>query len=170
MIARLQVMINLFIKKQRKTSLAPRKNPRIRNYDYSSPNYYFVTICTREKACIFGMPEKPSAFGKIVSECLSQISKHFPNVTVDKWVVMPNHIHAIFILHGGTNLSSAVGQFKSSVTRQIHQNDPRVSVWQASYHDHIIRNEADYQRIWSYIDNNPQQWAEDCFYEPTFTT
>ena len=146
-----------------------RKNPRISHFDYANPNYYFITICTWEKSCIFGSQAKPSAFGQIASACLSNISEHFPNVTVDKWVVMPNHIQAIIILHGGTNLSSVVGQFKSAVTKQIHLQDPDLTVWQTSYRDHIIRNEADYQRIWTYIDNNPQKWAQDCFYEPTFT-
>ena len=145
-----------------------RKSPRIPNFDYTSPNYYFITICAKEKACIFGSPARLSALGNIARDCLLQIPTHFPTVTVDKWVVMPNHIHAILILNGGANLSAVMGQFKSAVTKQLHQTNPAAAVWQGSYHDHVIRNEADYQRIWTYIDNNPLKWAEDCFHDPTY--
>ena len=145
-----------------------RKSPRIPNFDYTASNYYFITICTNGKACIFGPPTNLSALGKIVRDCLLQIPSHFPSVSLDKWVVMPNHIHAIIILNGGTNLTSVVGLFKSSVAKEVHKTSPNLTVWQTSFHDHIIRNEADYQRIWSYIDNNPFKWTEDCFHDPKF--
>ena len=143
-----------------------RKSPRVPNFDYASPNYYFVTICTYGKTCILGNAPKLSTLGQIVANCIVKIPEHFPHVTVDKWVVMPNHIHAILILRGNSNLSTIIGQFKSAATKQIHQIRPDLTIWQSSYHDHIIRNETDYQRIWSYIDNNPLKWAEDCFYDP----
>jgi hypothetical protein len=57
-----------------------------------------------------------------------------------------------------------VGQYKSYVSRSIHHIAPMLNVWQTSFHDHIIRNQHDYQRIWEYIDTNPQKWQEDCFY------
>lgn len=146
-----------------------RKSPRIPNFDYASPHYYFITICTKGKACIFGVPAKLSALGEVTRDCLLQIPAHFPTVTIDKWVVMPNHIHAIIILNGSTNLSTVIGQFKSAVTKKLHQADPTLTIWQVSYHDHIIRNEADYQRIWTYIDNNPLKWEEDCFHDPSYS-
>jgi putative transposase len=57
--------------------------------------------------------------------------------------------------------------FKSSVTTKINtiRNTPQNPVWQSNYHDHIIRNQAEYLKIWQYIDTNPLKWQEDCYYE-----
>ena len=144
-----------------------RKNPRLKHFDYASHNYYFVTICTHDKMCLFGSSEKRSHAGKVAEDCLQEISRHFPGVTVEKWVVMPNHIHAILILPGGgTNLSAIVGQYKAAVTKAVRTHSPGIQVWQSSFHDHVIRNQADYERIWLYIDTNPARWMDDCFYTP----
>ena len=75
-----------------------RKPTRIPNYDYATPNYYFVTICCHEKLCVFGNVDQPNLCGKIAEACLNQIPSVFPNVVVDKAVVMPNHVHAIVVL------------------------------------------------------------------------
>ena len=144
-----------------------RKNPRMKNFDYTSPNYYFITICTHEKKWLFGLPGKLSACGEIAKECFLEIEKHFSNTKVDKWTVMPNHIHGIIILPGGADLSAVIGLYKAAVTKKIHQMQPELKVWQTSFHDHVIRNQADYERIWQYIDANVARWTEDCFYTPT---
>ena len=142
-----------------------RKNPRIRDFDYSTPNYYFVTICTHEKRCIFGTPETLNAFGNIAKSGLLEIENHFSGVGVDKYVVMPNHVHAIIVLQNSSaNLSTIIGQYKAFVTKQIHTVSPTKTVWQTSYHDHIIRSQKSYERIWYYIETNPIKWREDCFY------
>ena len=144
-----------------------RKRPRLKDFDYSSHNYYFVTACTRDKACLFGSPDKLSRMGHITADCLQEIELHFPGVTVDKWVVMPNHIHAIIILPGNqTALPAVIGQYKAAVTKKIRTFYPNADIWQSSFHDHVIRNQADYQRIWAYIDTNPAKWMDDCFYIP----
>ena len=78
---------------------------------------------------------------------------------------MPNHIHAIIAVNqAGTELPLVVGQYKAFVTKQIHLINPAIKVWQTSFHDHVIRNQADYLRIWQYIDTNPLKWEEDCFF------
>ena len=142
-----------------------RKHPRLRKYDYSRPGYYFVTICTGEKRCLFGTPERLNCFGQTARQCLLEIEGHFPGVRVDKWVVMPNHVHAILVLTGtGVNLSTVVGQYKSVVSRRIHAIRRDVPVWQTSYHDHVIRTEQAYLKIWNYIHTNPMRWQEDCFF------
>ena len=122
--------------------LQKRKSPRIIGYDYSSPNHYFVTICTHEKRCIFGNPENLNTFGKIVENHVLQISEHYDGVMIDKYVVMPNHIHMIVILNESSqsNLNQIIAQYKSGVSRDIHKKDSKVIVWQRSYHDYIIRN------------------------------
>ena len=143
-----------------------RKSPRLKEFDYASPNYYFVTICTKEKECIFGTPEKLSLMGKVSAGCLQETEKHFEGVHLDKWVVMPNHIHAIVVLSGNAvPLSTVVGQYKAAVTRKIREFVPGMDVWQTSFHDHVIRTQADYERIWRYIEGNPGRWADDCFYK-----
>ncbi len=142
-----------------------RKYPRIKGYDYTSSNYYFVTVCTRDKACIFGSAGLLNDYGNIAKKGLCEVESHFSGVKVDKMVVMPNHIHAIIVLDGNSvTLSNVVGSFKSFVSKEIHKSRPDVVVWQKSFHDHIIRNEGSYQKIWSYIDSNPQNWKKDCFF------
>ncbi len=143
-----------------------RKSPRLKDFDYSTPNYYFVTICTSEKECLFGAPEKLSMMGQTAALCLQEIENHFKGIQLDKWVVMPNHIHAIVVLSDKTtNLSTVIGQYKAATTRKIRSFAPGTNVWQTSFHDHVIRNQADYERIWTYIEGNPGRWADDCFYK-----
>ena len=144
-----------------------RKHPRLKQYDYATPNYYFITICTKNKACIFGSPEKLNRCGKIAEDGILNIEKHFVNIKVDKYVVMPNHVHLILILlPGSAGVPVIVGQYKSFVTKQIRSIVPDQEVWQTSFHDHVVRDQDDYERIWTYIDANPARWMDDCFYIP----
>ena len=140
-----------------------RKNPRMANYNYATPNYYFVTICTRDKKCIFN---GYSGYKEIAEKGLRDIPKHFTSVQVDKYIVMPNHVHAIIVLEeGAKDLFTIIGQYKSYVTRCVHGIDPKLDVWQTSFHDHVIRNQQSYERIWNYIDGNKQKWKEDCYFK-----
>ena len=144
-----------------------RKSPRIPGFDYSSVNYYFVTICTHDKQCIFGNPGDLNWMGKIAEENLCMISVLYPQIKLDKYVVMPNHIHAILAVTDDgmkVDISTVLGQYKMSVTKKIRIKKPEFMVWQRSYHDHVIRNQAGYEKIWTYIDSNPLKWEEDCFY------
>ena len=142
-----------------------RKHPRLASYDYSKPNYYFVTICTHEKKCMFGTPHRLNWKGKIAEEGLMQIPKHFPSVFVDKFVVMPNHVHGIIVLQdSGADVPTVVGQYKAFVTKQIRKREPDVQIWQTSFHDHVIRSQEKYEKIWNYIEGNPAKWCEDCFF------
>ena len=148
-----------------------RKATRIPHYDYSSSNYYFVTICTHNRKCLFGTPDHLNRLGHIVTEQILQISSHYQNVRVDKYVVMPNHVHMILVLQEmkqGPSVSQIIGQLKSGVTRDIHRILPELKVWQRSFHDHIIRNQAGYEKIWLYIEGNPINWSKDCFYVEPF--
>lgn len=148
-----------------------RKSTRLPGFDYASYHYYFGTICTNEKECIFGEPENLNQLGEIAKQNILQIEKHFPDVIVDNFIVMPNHIHAIIIIGRDPNkgelpsLSTVVGQYKSAVTKEIHKIQPNRKVWQRSFHDHIIRDQRGYEQIWEYIRYNAQKWDEDCFYK-----
>ena len=159
--------------------LPKRKPTRLKDYDYSQNGYYFVTICSRNKECVFsnivggGALDAPqnhlSEIGKIVEKYILS-TNNISNVAVDKYVIMPNHIHLILIIQnaGGTSwapsptnntISHAVSTFKRFVNKEVGQN-----VFQRSFHDHVIRGEQDYLKIWNYIDTNPQKWSEDCFF------
>ena len=142
-----------------------RKRNRLQGHDYAASNYYFLTICTHEKKCIFGKPNDLNALGKIVRQGILKIPEHHPNVKVDQFAVMPNHVHLLLYLDpGGKKLKDVVGGWKAYVTREARKTDPSVIIWQRSYHDHIIRNENSYQKIWQYIVCNPMNWEKDCFY------
>ena len=142
-----------------------RKSPRIPGYDYATPNYYFITICTHEKNCIFWSGGKLNTFGQIAFDAAMQISAHFPGNRVDSFVVMPNHIHMILVVElGGTDATVVIGQYKSQVSKEIHKIDPKRKIWQTSFHDHGIRNYRQYQHIREYIETNPMRWKEDCFF------
>ena len=143
-----------------------RKSPRIQNYDYSSENYYFITICTYNRRCIFGSPDRLNTLGKIAEEHIKKIGFHYQNVHIDKYVIMPNHVHLILVLDkdNKADLQQIIGQYKSGVARKIHKDHPDMTVWQRSFHDHVIRSQNSYEKIWLYIEGNPQCWNKDCFY------
>jgi len=156
--------------------LPKRKRTRLKDYDYSQNGAYFVTICTKDKEKLLSeiivgeglcaLPQnKLSPIGKEIENCIKHINNNYDNVVIDKYVIMPNHIHLIVMLddsggHGNPPLQNIIGQLKSFTT-----NKYKKQLWQRSFHDHIIRGGKDYQEIWQYIDTNPVKWTEDCFYK-----
>ena len=157
--------------------LPKRKPNRLTEYDYSQPNAYFITICTKNKSKLFwesvgasiARPENLylSTNGRIVEEAILNIPKHYPMISVDNYVVMPNHIHLLLQIHPddcgramlAPTISVVVQQMKGYVTKKIG-----TSIWQKLFHDHVVRGEQDYLKIWNYIEGNPSKWEEDCFY------
>ena len=79
-----------------------RRSIRLKGYDYTAPGAYFVTICTHDHVCTFGEvvegDMRLNAYGRVVDTYWSRIPRHFPHVTLDAWVVMPNHIHGIIVI------------------------------------------------------------------------
>lgn len=160
--------------------LPKRKPTRLKNFDYSQNGYYFVTICTYNKTKIFGnivgqglapAENKLSSFGIFAEEELLDLENRYGHIKIDKYVIMPNHIHAIIQIENETagaspcpTLSDIICSFKSLTTRRCRKIKPTEKIWQTSFHDHIIRGEEDYLKIWNYIDNNPYKWKDDCFY------
>ena len=153
----------------------PKRKPN--RLDYSQPNAYFITICTKNKEMLFwenvgasiARPEdvRLSKYGKIVVEAIEKISKIYPVITVDNYVVMPNHIHLLLQIHSDSSgramlaptISIVIQQMKGYATKKIGR-----SIWQKLFHDHVIRDEKGYLKIWNYIEGNPSKWEEDCFY------
>ena len=160
-----------------------RKSMRLQGYDYTFPGAYFVTMVTQLRECLFGKvvdsEMQVNQFGLIVEHAWMDLPSHYPQVTLEAFVVMPNHVHGIVVINecrGGSQtrpyrmiqhgLPEIVRAFKSFSAMRINQlqKRDRVAVWQRSFYDHIIRNEQDFRNIWEYIHNNPQKWQDDEFH------
>lgn len=149
-----------------------RKSPRLKDYDYTLPGTYFVTICQRQKLHIFGEVLEGEMFlspaGVIVHSCWSELPQHYPNMSLDCFVVMPNHTHAIILIIQQTRhgLTEMVRGFKTWSARRINKllDNPTGQVWQRSFHDYIIRTEESLHYIRAYITDNPARWHNDTFY------
>ena len=147
-----------------------RKNIRLQNYDYSSNGLYFVTICIEDKKPILSqivgddahiVPKKIilKPYGEIVEKYINRINLVYENVSVENYIIMPNHIHLLIFIdrfHNGTmkassptKLGTVVRSLKTMVTRETG-----ISIWQRSYYDEIIRDEKHFQYVWNYIEYN----------------
>jgi len=111
-----------------------------------------------------------SEYGKNVINAIEFINKQNDKPHIDKYVIMPNHVHLIVTVNFENGASgkprptnAAIPKIISSIKRFTNKQ-AGFEIWQTSYHDHIIRNEADYRRIWQYIDENPAKWEEDKYY------
>ena len=175
--------------------LPKRKHPRLKEYDYSSNGYYFVTICTRDMKCILGKVEKLnesvgqglapavreykdtqivlSPYGLIAEKQLLALEQRYDYMKIDKFVIMPNHIHAIIIFDGMAagasprpTLSDIMCAYKSLTTRECNKlsNISGRKVFQESFYDKVIRNEEGYLEVWQYIDENPRKWQNDEYF------
>lgn len=164
--------------------LRQRKQNRLQGYDYGRPGYYFITVCIEKHAEMLGEVVREcrgahcapayvrlSNIGHVVNNAILQIPAYHPKACVDKYVIMPNHVHMIVCLGGNDGRAMRAPTCRSSIPQIVRGMKEAVTkalgfnMWQKSYHDHIIRNEADYRRIWEYIDTNPAKWREDCYYE-----
>lgn len=102
-----------------------------------------------------------SKIGSVVKTAIVQIPEHYPAVSVDKYCVMPDHIHMILSINtdedgrqiAAPTVSTVVGHMKRWVSMQLGH-----SIWQKSFYDHSIRNQQDYDEIWQYIENNPLKY------------
>jgi REP element-mobilizing transposase RayT len=154
-----------------------RKHTRLKNYDYTQSGCYFLTICTKDKQHLLGKivsedvvananikiaTVQLSDYGKLVKDVIDKIETHY-HATVENYVIMPNHVHLLLTLESAAeyvvSVPKIIATLKNIVTRKIGEN-----IWQTSYHDHIIRDEADMIKRWSYIDSNPAKWAEDKYF------
>ena len=162
-----------------------RKQLRLKNYDYSQNGMYFVTICTQNKKCFFGKVVDNEMIlnivGKIAQKYLKDIPKYYNGVSINEFIIMPNHIHLIIELCGdvvaehcsattvnGKNyglLSKIIKSYKNVVTKEVNKQFGKNNFkWQRSYYDHIIRKEESLQKIKEYIIINPQEWKKDELY------
>jgi len=164
-----------------------RKSIRSRDYDYSSEGMYFMTICTKARACLFGDIRdgevQLNRFGKIMYECWNDLPNHYANVELDTYVIMPNHFHGIILLVNGIGSNSVanvgaglkpaptkchalpeiVRGFKTFSSRRINadRNTPGTSVWQRNYYERVIRHEEELFETRKYIQENSLKWELD---------
>jgi len=184
--------------------LPVRKHPRLKGYDYNQNGAYFITFCVKDRheilgrivgrdalgapfpADILGAPSiELSDYGEAVQREIEKTQECYDGVVVDKYVIMPNHVHMILLVNRDSvaprglsdngaprALSESVAPRASRPTNALIPSIVAIikkkanktagfDMWQDSYHDHIIRDDGEYQRIWQYVDENPARWAED---------
>ena len=190
-----------------------RRSIRLKGYDYTQSGAYFVTLVTQGRECLFGEiaagEMRLNRFGQIAKREWERLSKRFPAVQIDAYVIMPNHVHGIIVIRGrGTaelltdndseilrraptwksiaaadtdnprriptnreqfgqpvpgSIPTIIRSYKSAVTYRVNliRNSGPAQVWQLNYYDHVVRDEAELNRIRQYISNNPLQWEMD---------
>ena len=156
--------------------LPQRKHPRLTNYDYSAAGAYYITICTDNRRCLLshisswdGDPVKiqHTLYGQIAKKQLFLLEERYPFLKIDQYVIMPNHIHAIFLVEEAAGASprptitDIVCAYKSLPTRECKKAHPVDKLFQTSFYEHVIRCSEDYYEIAEYIANNPKQWKLD---------
>ena len=154
--------------------LPKRKRNRLAEYDYSTPNVYFITVCTDSRQNLFWKDVRAIAnhpgnisltdLGMTVKQVIHDIPKHYPAISVEHAVVMPNHIHLLLQINtdadgrpmAAPTMSTVINQVKGVVSKKAG-----FCVWQKGYYDHVVRGKQDYLDIWNYIEGNPGKWTED---------
>ena len=174
-----------------------RRSIRLKEYDYSLDGLYFVTLCCQGKLCRFGKIRNGemtlNAVGELARDEWTRTSEIRPNVQMNVFVIMPNHLHGIISItdnDGGggdkqcflniekgvchtplqpppspsKTVGAIIRRFKSAVTKQMKSWGVTDSLWQHNYYEHVIRTPESHQRITDYIANNPANWTIDKFY------
>jgi REP element-mobilizing transposase RayT len=157
--------------------LPRRHSMRLQGYDYSQAGAYFITICTQKRQLLF----VPDPVHDMIEKWWGILPSRFANIELDAFVVMPNHIHGIFAILDDSitstpimkrvTMSRVVQWFKTMTTNEYIRNVKQEAwhrfdqqLWQRDFWDHIVRNDADFARLRSYIENNPVNWHQDELY------
>jgi putative transposase len=171
-----------------------RRSRRLKGYDYSQAGAYFITVCTQNRECLLGdIPDGemvPNDAGRMVQAVWDELPIRFPELELDTFTIMPNHVHGIIVLNPETTgaraphtksvgallaapspqgraspaptLGDVMRVFKSISAIRVNRIAMRTgSLWQRNYYEHVIRDEDDLNRIRQYILDNPAHWAED---------
>ena len=159
-----------------------RKALRLKGFDYSSTGVYFITICTQNRRCmlsnVVGVDVLDGPFlelaphGKIADKIINQLDDFYENISVDRYVIMPNHIHLLLFVqaNGPSRTSAPTSKQHSTVSRFVStfkrfcNKEYGENMWQSHFYDHIIRNREDYEAHVRYILENPIQWCFDELY------
>jgi len=163
------------------------ESSRLGDWDYGSRGWYFVTICSQNRTCVFGEVVAGeihlSEVGRIAHSQLQELYLHYESVNLDSFVVMPNHVHAIVMIDGdhcfspnakgrsprppgfvspqAGSLSAIIRSYKAGVTRRCGELGLERAIWQPRFHDHLLRGDAVINAVRDYIRNNPANWGAD---------
>ncbi len=170
--------------------LKKRKTPRYQGFDYNSVGVYFITICTQNRRCLLsrivgtGVPDCPrpqlTTYGEIADKYIKQLNDFYTHLSVEEYVIMPNHIHLLLWVKGN-NGGSVNGQSRTPVPTNVERANNSCSqfvstfkrfcnkeygenICQSRFNDHIIRNREDYEEHVKYIYENPIRWHYDKLY------
>ncbi len=173
-----------------KNELPNRKPTRLNTFDYNSSGAYFLTICTENRKKILSRivggdvldapncnvtysPKRVelSHYGKIADKIINELNDHNDDIKVDRYVIMPNHIHIIlFVSASGASRTSPPTKQHSNVSRFVStfkrfcNKECGEKIWQRTFYDHIIREQRDYEKHIRYIHENPARWYFDELY------
>jgi putative transposase len=160
--------LRLFVPMSYNPEIHHRRSIRLQGYDYSQSGAYFVTICTFQRQHLFGAVNNGemqlNVTGQIVSAIWQKIPQHFPNVEIDEFILMPDHLHGIIVIseqaEQSISLATIIQNFKSISTRKINKitQNSGVSIWQRNYHERIVRNDQELHCLREYILTNPENW------------
>lgn len=162
--------------------LPKRKPTRLKGYDYSAPGMYFVTVVVQGRKQLLGKIvgcgdfDAPQMilfdYGIVLDKYINLMNEKYSHIKIDKYVIMPNHFHFILNItdfkNGASETAAPYNNETSkfvSLLKRCCNKEYGKNIWQSSFHDHIIRGKADYQKIWEYIDTNVSRWKTDCFYQ-----
>jgi putative transposase len=152
-----------------------RKHLRLRGYDYSSNGFYFITICCKQFKPLFGQVIDDgmvlNQFGHVADEQWLALPERYKQVCCHSHQIMPNHMHGILEIYNSSTSNQQIGQiigsYKSLTYKhcreQSHESDLG-KIWQPNYYEHVIRNQAAFEKISQYIETNPEQWDKDSYY------
>ncbi|MDO8497510.1 MAG: transposase [bacterium] len=151
-----------------------RKINRMKGFDYKTPGYYYITICTKDRKEWFGKMDGRkvvlNSFGTIVEKHWVDLPHHYVPIELDEYIIMPNHLHGIIKINVGNglkpfpthiySLSEVIRGFKTFSSKEIRILNQNFR-WQKSFYDNIIRTEYSLQKIREYIRWNPLKWDID---------
>jgi REP element-mobilizing transposase RayT len=165
------------------TKSVHRHSIRLEGYDYSQPGAYFITLCAKNRECLFGKIDNGEMtlndYGMAVKETWFDLVNHISGIVLDEFIIMPNHLHGIVVIGGEespvraglepapTNaLPEIVRQLKTFSARRINKirQTPGVPVWQRNYFEHVIRGENEINQLRQYIIHNPKNWDVDDYF------
>lgn len=167
-----------------------RHSTRLPHYNYSSPGFYFITICTHKHQLLFGQIKNNhitlNAIGILIEKYWHCLTKKF-KIALDVFIIMPNHIHGIIqiknppvrvsfmkpsidilksnrhmgLINQTPTLGHIIRYFKAITSKTLHQNGFNIHIWQRNYYEHIIRNQIELDKTRQYIKLNPRMWHRD---------
>jgi putative transposase len=171
-----------------------RRSIRLKGYDYTQPGAYFITVVSYQRQYIFGEIVDGEMHlnwvGRLVQREWQRLTHRFPNIELDEFVIMPNHLHGIILIIKGTteteednaieisrcahtceqfgkpvpgSIPTIIRSFKSAVSLRINRSRESSStpVWQRNYFERVVRDQSELKQIREYIQYNPAQWSDD---------